>query len=298
MPQTLVNPWMRTDPVADVTGGYLTLNSGSMLSMNSTVSGGTLYLLPVVHRYYRLNDGNRWGIYDIGSGGISVAVVLATNTQGEVYLKAVSGTPTLFIETGTTVVRVDGVPVKSGDVTKRHIGTVYGWTSANTIMWRPRADSATVGHPHLGIWNRYNQRQLIAEQSDSTDSWAYALTPWRQVRGAWQLQFVVDPINETLVEADMYVDSAVQTGGHCPFNAISDTSTSLDGFGTVLRQQDSNGASGPGRQTGIANYRRSWSGGFKILYPLEKISSANSITFYGDDGATGVRSVAYVKYLG
>jgi len=279
---------------ADVVGGLLSLNTGP-LSLNSTVSASTLTYIPVVHRYISLFNGTRYDAYDIGASGISLAFTLAANTQGEAYVRAVGSTPTLSVETGTTVVRVDGIPVKSGDPTRRHVGTVYGWTSANTIMWRPRADSATVGHPHLGIWNRYNQRQLVLEQNDTTDTWSYGTATWRPVRNAWRLEFVVDPLGETLVNGHMYVDCACVA--RTPISALSSLNNNTDGFGTVLRQGDSNGSSpGNGFQTCHAKYLRSWNGGFKTLYPLELSSAATS--FYGDDGVNGVRSVAYASFLG
>ena len=169
-------------PDADlgVCEGRLTASSTDPVA---AATGTTLYYLPYLGNRITLYDGVNWLEYtfsaiNITNGGLSA------NTNYDVYVYLNAGTPALELEAwsnsgaGTsaraaTIGQVAGVYIKSGDATRRYVGTIR--TNASTQF--------TVSGTEQFIWNAYNRVPRILVVTETTDTWASGTNNvWRQVR--------------------------------------------------------------------------------------------------------------------
>lgn len=153
----------------------LTLESGEPVSNSDQADKDTLYFTPIV--------GNRCAVYassvwtTLTSSELSVDLsALTADRMYDVF--AYSNTGTLALETlvwtntttrATALTYQDGVLVKTGDTSRRYIGTVYVDASGYA------QDTEEI----RSVWNYYNRRLRKLYKRDSTTSWTYATAAWR-----------------------------------------------------------------------------------------------------------------------
>lgn len=162
-------------------------------SDDSTPADGTfstIYLAPVESDQIALYTGSIWAIRS-ASG---VSYVLSGHANGIPFdLFAwwdTSGTPAVKLEavnwslpsarvTGLT--RVNGVWTKSGDPTRRYLGTVRP-RSATTyrVLRAANFDSSSAG---IDYWNLQNQREAAIQLTGSASDWFYTPQTIRQANG-------------------------------------------------------------------------------------------------------------------
>lgn len=118
-------------------GHRLTTESGQPLSTTARTAQGTIYLTPYFHNraWLKYNDGtqNVWRPYEIDE--ISIALTATSGTPYAVYLYATSATAAALelqawtnTTTRATAIAVDadtGMPIKSGDASRVHVGDFY-----------------------------------------------------------------------------------------------------------------------------------------------------------------------------
>jgi len=166
-------------PVASITDTFglpadhrITLTSGDPVDNN--VSGSTVYLTPYRGNKIALYTGSVWSVLSVAE--LSIALPGTTDTNYDLFVDYNSGTPQLELVAwtdGTTrataIVRQDGVYCKTGDLTKRYVGTVRtGGTSGQ----------AENTESERFVWNYYNRIPSLAKYSDQT-SHTYSTGAWR-----------------------------------------------------------------------------------------------------------------------
>lgn len=198
-------------------GGRLTASSSLPVTVSDTTSA-TLYYLPYTSTKVALYVSSVWTQVDIGSSGpTGLDVSALTHTQNyDIFLYSNAGTPTLealawsthTAGTGaggraTALARQDGTLVKSGDATRRYLGTI-----------RTVNSSGTKCQDALGsrlVWNWQNRVAVHDFQADRTDTWTCSGTngTWAVVNtggtpAKWKTNFVVG--------VDAYVTGVAQIG--------------------------------------------------------------------------------------
>ena len=179
-----------------VIGGRLTLTSGTPVTSADVSSGSTVYYTSYASNRIALYDGTgNWNVYTLpidtsssncsaGAPCYQISLALGTLTSGlpdDVFVYNNGGTPTLeFLAwtngtpRATSVILQDGVYVKNGASTRRYLGTFY--TTSTTAT----ADSAA----KRLVWNVANRVSRKCLATESTNTWTYASTTWRQANAS------------------------------------------------------------------------------------------------------------------
>ena len=258
-----------------VMGGRLTVYPGAPVSPENSESP-TLYYSPFKGNTVVLYDtvSSLWYPLAFSEISISLSGVSSGKTK-DVFVYDNAGT--LALELGsdwtndttraTALAYTDGVPHKSGDATRRYVGTIYAYTPGTV------ADA-----PHLRhLWNCYNRIPKAMLLKIATGSWAYTLATIRQANASAtnQLDFVVG-LDEDLVSAD-YLAISVNSGSNlrsCMVGLDSSTTKAADSVSGVAKVADTvqmtaryKGRPGVGRHT---------------LKALEQSTAAGTCTWYGD----------------
>jgi hypothetical protein len=155
---------------------------------NASVS--TLYLQPYKGNRVALYDttNSRWRIHHMSAAVSKALSGLTSSRPYDVFLHNNAGTLTLeFVAWTSATARAtalttqDGVPVKSGDASRRYVGTFYA-TGATTTAWV--TDGGTSASAKLLIWNYYNRVPVYPHVREDTNSWVYTSATWRSLNNA------------------------------------------------------------------------------------------------------------------
>ena len=152
----------------------LTLSSGTPVP-TSDVTSSTLYLTPFAGNLIALYHNSAWLLVE--SAEVSLALsgmtsnrpqdIFAYWTGSAVALERVQWTSDTARATSLT--RQDGVWVKSGDATRRYVGTIRSTSSTQTT------DNAR----QRLVWNAHNRVRRAMVRRDTTASWTYNTASWR-----------------------------------------------------------------------------------------------------------------------
>lgn len=181
----------------------LTLTTATPVTTADVAGATTVYCTPYKGRVIALWNGAAWQNYT--SNEFSIA--LGTLTSGkpyDVFCYQNAGVPTLELGTAWTndttravaLAYQNGILVKSGDATRRYLGTFY--TTATTTT------EDSVANRYL--YNYYNKASRQMKRRETTASWVYTTATIRQANGstANQLNFIVG-VSEDVVRADLIV---------------------------------------------------------------------------------------------
>jgi len=157
--------------------GRLTLSTGVPVPTSDVASSSVLYFTPY--------QGNRvslyvpdygWRVYSFSELSIDISGWI-TGKNYDIFLYDNSGTLTLEglvwsndTLRATALVLQDGAFVKSGALDRLYLGTIRtsgAGTSADTVLKR-------------FVWNNYKRAIRKFAVIESTDTWTYATTTWRQ----------------------------------------------------------------------------------------------------------------------
>lgn len=256
----------------------LTLTSGTPVTTSDVTAAGTIYCCPYKGNKISLYTGGAW----VTRSSAQFSLALSALTSGkpyDVFCYDNSGTPTLeFLvwtndtTRATALAYQDGVLVKSGDATRRYLGTFY--TTATTTT----EDSVAKRY----LWNYYHRVERVMAVVDTTNSWTYSTATWRQANAsaANQLECVIGVV-EDVVSADaacLAVNSAggVNIGVGVGVNSTTVNSARIFGGGATNTYSLQSCAFYTGYPVAGRNY-----------FPwLEMGYSSGTTTFYGDNGAS------------
>lgn len=178
--------------------GRLTTESGVPVSTADRTAQATLYFTPYRGNRVSLYTGGAWSSVTFAEVSLALSGLTAASPY-DVWLYNNAGAPALELlawtndtTRATALTLQDGISVKTGDPTRRHVGTIYT-TGATTTE-----DSAAKRF----VWNANNRVRRPMSRVESAASWAYTLATWRQANAnaANQLDYVTGAA-DTLIEA-------------------------------------------------------------------------------------------------
>lgn len=190
-------------------GFRLSLTNNVAVTTSDVTGATTIYLVPYGNNSFTNTNGGQialyydstWQIYQ--STGVSVG--LGTITSGKnydifAYYSGSAITLELLAWTddtnrATNLALLDGVLIKSGDSSRRYLGTMRTTSTTQT------EDSVSKRF----LWNMYNRRPRPMVLTDTGTSFNYSAASWQQWRAtaSWQLAYVAG-LNEDVVDASAY----------------------------------------------------------------------------------------------
>jgi hypothetical protein len=256
----------------------LTLATGDPAPVADQTAKTTLYLTPDIGQSLMLYVGAAWVVRTGGEVSLSLSA-LAANTVYDIFAYDAAGTVALealawasATARATALARQDGVYVKSGDSTRRYLGTISTTATAGQCE-----DSLVKRY----VWNAQNRVARPLRRIDPAVSWTYTtVTTWRQANA--------NPANEVgvvlglLAEPVEVVVNAVafhSTGSGAMRIGIGEDSTTATRAGSLVGASSGslgqmNVAAFRGWPTAIGRHRYPW---------LEFNASAGTANFLGDE---------------
>ncbi len=262
----------------------LTLTTGVPVTTSDVTGATTLYCTPYRGTRIALYDGTKWNVRTSAEFSLALGTLAAARAH-DIFCYDNAGTPTLefLIWTSdtaraTALTYQDGILVKSGDATRRYLGTFRPTSTTQA------ADSIANRY----LWNYYNRVDKPMRAIDSTDSWTYSTSTIRQANAntANQLGFVIG-VSEDIVGAEVIaaasnssanVDMTVAIGLDAT-NALAAGCINAKPVATVANQQIIMSAAWKGFP-GVGLHFLSW---------LEYAGGSTG-TFYGDNGGATQQS--------
>lgn len=155
--------------------GRLTLTSGVPVTMADVALTATMYFTPFLGNRIALWDNSigEWTVINFSE--ISITLPAGVSATYDVWGYLSGGNLALEVlawSSGTTravgLGTQDGVYVKSGDPSRRYLGSVYALNGSVQ-------DTAV----NRAMWNYYNRRPRQLRWSDPAANWTYAAGTWR-----------------------------------------------------------------------------------------------------------------------
>jgi hypothetical protein len=266
--------------------------SGTPVMTANSTALSTIYLAQYRGNRIALYDGLNWQVAQPASE-INLAVTgRTTDLPFDVFAFLNAGVVTLeFLNwstataRATALARLDGVWVKSGDATRRYLGSCRP-RSATVFHWVLKGDDLPV---KFDLWNVENRVEYSFVLRSLTNTWAYTLATWRQCQGSvnYQVDIVVG------VEEDDFVGQVVVSSrnstisiprhvgiGFDATTAIHATCTTAATANTVASIEADQNASIAHMPT-IGVHKYCW---------LEISTATGTCTWIGDDGALRLQS--------
>lgn len=266
----------------EIAGGRLTLSSTDPVPAADQTAKTVIYYLPFVGEKTAVYDGSSsWSYLDIGTT-LSITPSSPTASRPyDIFIYDNAGTATLeeavwtsaTARTGFSLVRQDGVWVKSGATTRRYLGTVYSNASSQfTDAERARF-----------VWNVQNRVDYM-DWGHDTSSWTEAgngtFSAINSGDAAWKHEFVIG-LDDTPKEASAHL--TFDDAGIGTFVVALDSTTTYDRTAAVWFRFGGSGTA--------AEFmgETKWAGYPGIgLHYLQGISTSDTytITFFGDGAGT------------
>ena len=259
-----------------LTGGRLTLTSGTSVTTADVTAAGTIYYTPHIHDLIALYDGSAW--QDTVFTEKSLALTATSGKNYDVYGYLSGGALALELSAAwtndttraTALTTQDGVYVKSGAVTRRYLGTIRASAANKT------EDSAAKRFVWNSCWRVPRPMKVV----EATNSWNYTTATWRQSNAntANQLDYVCGLALDS-VQATAY---SINTGTtpNSTYLGIGVDSTTTPDMPTYLGTGLAVGLMHPSTYNGIPGLGR------HFLAWLEYSEAAGTTTWYGDNGGT------------
>lgn len=259
--------WRAPWPYQATCQGRLTLESGVPISATDQTAKGTLYFTPYMGNSISLYVNGGWALRTFTEKSLS----LAGYTAGKPYdIFGYDNGGVLALESlvwtndstrATAIALQDGIWVKSGDPSRRLLGTLY--TSA-TGQSEDSLAKRLVGNVHTPV-----QRPMRKQAADA--SWSYSSSTIRQANGnvANQIEFV-SPVPGDMTEAEIMV-FASGANQHSVFVGLDSTTAAVAGQtrGGFWGESSVLHARWRG-YAGVGRHRLTW---------LESEASGNGVTF-------------------
>lgn len=180
----------------------LSLTSGTPVTTADVLAATSIFVNPYKGNRIALYDGINWNLR-AQSGVTAIPVPATTSTMYDVFCYDSVTIPTY--ETlawtndttrATALTTQDGILVKSGDATRRYIGSFR-----TTTVSGQTEDSGAKRY----LWNYYNRVQRSVFRFEATASWTYNTATIRQANGSAANQVdVVVGFAEVMLDLSLY----------------------------------------------------------------------------------------------
>ncbi|MCB0383775.1 MAG: hypothetical protein KDD43_00165 [Bdellovibrionales bacterium] len=275
--------------IAKLTEGVITLGSGGPPVRTGNTTSSVVAFTPY--------GGNRVAVYNttdsiweilefseiytsFPSTTDTVYDMFVYNNSGSLAFELVAWTSTTARATALTL--QDGVYVKSGDASKKYVGSV---STTSTTGWGADTDTQRF------VWNYYNRRRKELLATVSTASWTYATSTWRVFAGGTtNVEVLIGVIEDSIfLQAGIELSSSGSLFAY--YVGIGDNTTTTNS----AYQQGLGGGSGLSNSGDfcqhISSYHRRPAGvGRRKYYPLEYggAAAANCLGNYSNLRTTGI----------
>lgn len=206
--------------------GRLTLTTGVPVTTADVTAAETLYFTAFRGNCIALYDGTNWVRRTFSEASIDVPDVTGVH---DVFAYDNSGTVTLEVlvwtdatNRATALTTQNGVLVKTGDATRRYLGTFYSTTAGNGQI----EDSIANRY----VWNYYNRVLRPMYVSDTTATWTYTTATVRQANGAAanQLNFCIGVSEDVVTASAMNHIRNTSAGVTCYTGVALDATNTLN----------------------------------------------------------------------
>ena len=261
-----------------VNGGRLSLHASD--SQGEASAAGTLYLHQHAGNLLAIHDGSSaWSYLPIASTPLSIALsggtasklhdVFAYGSAGAVALEMVVWTDDTT--RATALAQQDGVWVKTGDTTRRYLGTIY----------LDGSKQATDDSTKRDLWNEANRVSRQTRVVDTTNSWTYSTRTWREANGSTANRIYVTTGRSAAISRVQVVGLTSSSVSGQPVGVgIGLGSTTVDS--TQLRS--AGGYTNNFISAAHAYYAAAFAPGRIYVAWIEQATGTGVGTFYGDFG--------------
>lgn len=259
--------------------GRLTLTSGTPVTTTDVSGVGVIYYTPYLGNQIALYANSRWEVLRFAETSITLTGgahpldtnfdLFAYNNNGALALESLAWTNATTRATALT--RQDGVLVKSGDATRRYLGTFRTTAAANT------EDSEAKRF----LWNFYNRVERSLRVNEDVNSWTYTTAVYRQANADAANQVgVVVGVAEVLLKVD--VDAAgFNSGATATLSvAIGEDSTTTPASGQTMQPLVGAANIATPIRASLTKYPAV---GYHFYAWLEQSTAAGTSTWYGDN---------------
>lgn len=258
-----------------------------VMTADST-SLSTIYMTPYTGDRIALYSGSVWKLFQPGEKSLAVTG-RTTDLPFDIFAYDNAGTVTLeFLNWSTATARAtglsrqDGVWCKTGDLTRRYLGTCRP-RSATTFHW---VTAGTDAPCKFDLWNAANRVAIAYALKASTNTWNYTTATWRQAQGSTNYQ--VDIV--TGLQESSFTGVLVVTASNSAANIRRAVSIGFDATATPagVYCADTNAAAYIGAITASNNHRPAIGRHFYAWLEFSVATGTN--TFYGDNGGDTMQS--------
>jgi hypothetical protein len=257
----------------------LTLASGDPVPATDQTAKSTLYLTPHLGQSIMLYVGAAWVVRTPAEVSLSLSA-LAADTVYDIFVWDSAGT--IILEAlpwasattrATALARQDGIWIKSGQPSRRYVGTISTTVAGQT------EDSLAKRY----VWNAQNRVPRPLRRLETAASWTYTtLDTWRQANAntANEVAICVGLLAERL-HVSLYAAAWHSAAGGSNYAGIGEDTTTATRAGSVVPLNNAssgspvvmNVASFLGWPSAIGRHRYVW---------LEKMKTAGTANFLGD----------------
>ncbi len=195
--------------------GRLTLATTTPVMTTSQTAKTTLYFTPFMGDKIALYNGSSWDILIFSELSLSLSGYTA-NSNYDIWVYNNSGTAALEstiwtndTTRATSLTSQNGVYVKSGDATRRYVGTIRTTGTTGQCEFSFGGISAGGTEAKMFVWNYYNRVSTSAYVGDSTDFWAYTSASWRAANNSTtnRVSFINGVQESSLISTNQYLCS-------------------------------------------------------------------------------------------
>lgn len=298
-----------TTPVVSQPQGRLTLTSGTPVLTTDATAQTTVYYTPFLGNLVPIYNGSAFIPTTFAELSLALVASHAANTNYDIFAFSNSGVVTLATGpawtgdtargtgAGTTqLTTINGFRVNAVAMTGRngsttysiaanaatHLGTMRTIGSNGQTSFSFGAVAANGTEAKFYLWNSYNRVQAAAFVGDSTNSWTYDTTTWRNANASatMRVSFVIGNLRECI---------------NARYGILVGNSTGIGAVGIGLDGTTPAGVYGIANSGGTdvsfatAEYIASPTLGYHYVQALEYATAATA-TFYGDNNVTYIQS--------
>lgn len=173
-----------------VVSGRLTLQSGQPVMIGNVegASAETLYYTPYKGNTIALYYNSAWTLYSTAEISMSLSgKTVSKNHDIWAYYtgSAVALESTVWTDDtnrATALDTQDGVLIKSGDATRRYLGTIRMTGTANRSIWLVNGNGGETAK--LFVYNQYNRVRINFSCPYTTSSWTLTSASWRELNAS------------------------------------------------------------------------------------------------------------------
>lgn len=261
--------------------GRLTVSSTEPVPTTNQAAPGTIYFLPYRGARVALYDGSTWRYYSMSSTPSYALAGRTAGTNYDVFLYNNAGTPAIEspptawtndTTRATALTTQNGILVKSGDATRRYIGTFRATAATTTV------DTSS----QRFVWSYYNREPRFMVRLETTNNWTGTNAISAMNGSAANIVEFVVGVNEVLLTGRVL---AAHIGTNATARTVASSLCIDNNNATDLDIYGSRSLNVARVQTQATGYEYPAAAGYHYWQWVE-VSNTNC-QFYGDDAGDG-----------